>query len=238
VNEERALTSRAADLVPPVAALVLVLLFTCLGFWQLDRAEQKQALQESFENAAERASVTDDLKPALYQPIAATGHYLGERQFLIDNMVQDGRLGYYVITPLELAPAKPLLLVNRGWLAGLATDRKLPSIAVGALPQTVTGRAGRLPRAVIRPGAALRAGDWPKVATFPTTAELGRALGRPVLPYVLLADPEPGVGLVRRWQPQQMGPARHIGYAFQWFALALTVVVVAVVLYRRQRAGR
>lgn len=238
MNAERARPKRAADLVPPVAALALVLLFTGLGFWQLDRAGQKQALQQSFANAADHVPVTADLKPTLYQPIAATGRYLGERQFLIDNMVQDGRLGYYVITPFEFAAGGPLLLVNRGWLAGSATDEKLPAIAVGHAPQTVKGRAGRLPRAAIRPGAALHDDGWPKVATFPTAAELGHALGRPVLPYVLLADPEPGVDLVRRWQPRQMGSARHLGYAFQWFALALTVIVVTVVLYRKRRAGR
>jgi LPXTG-motif cell wall-anchored protein len=32
-----------------------------------------------------------------------------------------------------------------------------------------------------------------------------------------------------------MGPMRHIGYAFQWFALALAVLVTGIVLYRRKR---
>ncbi|KKD57741.1 hypothetical protein VM57_01405 [Stenotrophomonas maltophilia] len=37
-----------------------------------------------------------------------------------------------------------------------------------------------------------------------------------------------------RWPPQ-----RHLGYAVQWFGLALTVLVVALVLeWRRRRAAR
>lgn len=229
----------ATDLVPPLAGLALVVLFGSLGFWQLDRADQKRALQASFDAEGEYLPVTGSAAPSRYQPVAATGRFLGERQFLIDNMIVDGRLGYFVITPFEFAADGPLLLVNRGWIAMNPADEGLPSIPVGNAPQTVKGRAGRLPRAAIRPGPALgNTGGWPKVATFPTAEELGSALGREVLPFVLLEDADPATTLVRRWQPQQIGPMRHIGYAFQWFALALAVIVVTVVLYRKKRAGK
>lgn len=228
---------KVSDLVPPLAAILLVLFFTSLGFWQLDRADQKRALQESFENEADYLPVDGHITPAPFQRLVAAGRYLDERQFLVDNMVVDGRLGYFVITPFEFAGDGPLLLVNRGWIA-MVTDDGLPSIAVNDALRTVQGRAGHLPRAAIRPGDAFEsAGDWPKVATFPTAEELGSALGREVLPFVLLADPDPATGLVRRWEPKTIGPGRHLGYAFQWFALAATVIVVTVVVYRKKRAG-
>ena len=223
-------------LLPPFTALVLVALFTGLGFWQLDRAEQKRALQSSFESGGAAVEVTANAEPRLYQNIRATGRYLDERQFLIANIVQDGRLGFYVVTPLELAGGGPLLLVNRGWVAR-PENGGLPDVAVEDGPRTVEGRAGRLPRVGIRPGEALEAGSsWPRVATFPTVDELAEALRRPVLPFVLLADPDPGSGLVQSWEPRQMGPSRHIGYAVQWFALAAAVVAVAVVVSRRRGA--
>ncbi|MGH8196006.1 MAG: SURF1 family protein [Woeseiaceae bacterium] len=239
MNEGPARQIRLSDLVPPLAALALIVMFTGLGFWQLDRAEQKRALQESFSNAGDYLDVTGASDPALYQPIVATGRFLNERQFLIDNMIQGGRLGYYIITPFEFAADGPVLLVNRGWVAAAPPGDILPPIAVGAAARTVKGRAGRLPRAAIRPGVAFESGNaWPRVATFPTAAELAQALDREVLPFILLANPEPGTNLVRDWQPPTIGPSRHLGYAFQWFALALTVVVVTIVLYRKKRAGR
>ena len=223
-------------LLPPIAALVLVALFTGLGFWQLDRAEQKRALQSAFEAGGTAVEVTANAEPRLYQNIRATGRYLDERQFLVANIVQDGRLGFYVVTPLELSGGGPLLLVNRGW-APRPADGSLPDVAVAEGPRTVAGRAGRLPRVGIRPGEALEAGSsWPRVATFPTVDELAQALQQPVLPFVLLADPDPGSGLVQRWEPRQMGPSRHIGYAVQWFALAAAVVAVAIVVWRRKGA--
>jgi surfeit locus 1 family protein len=224
--------------MPPLAALLLVVLFTALGFWQLERADQKRALQASFDAEGRYLPIEGDAAPALYQRIEATGRFLNERQFLIDNMVQDGRLGYYVITPLELAEGRPLLLVNRGWIAKDPRGGK-PAIAVDAATRTVQGRAGHLPRVGVRPGTALaNAGDWPKLATFPSVEDLASVLHREVLPFVLLANPDPSSPLARRWEPQQIGPARHLGYAFQWFALAIAVVAVSAVVYRKQRASR
>lgn len=236
VNTPTPRTFLTKALVPPLAAVVLVLLFTSLGLWQLDRAEQKRALQASFASEGTSVTVTAETEPPLYEHIRATGRFLGERQFLIDNIVQDGRLGFYVITPLELDSRQPLLLVNRGWLPR-RPDGGLPDVGITSEPYTIDGRAGQLPRVGLRPGKALDAdGGWPRTATYPTLDELATALQRPVLPYVMLADPDPASGFVRRWEPQQPGPSRNIGYAFQWFALATAVVVITVVVYRKGRA--
>ncbi|HWM29401.1 MAG TPA: SURF1 family protein [Woeseiaceae bacterium] len=231
---------RASDLLPPLAAVVLVVLFTSLGTWQLDRAEQKRAVQAAFDAPGEYLPVRSGAEYALYQPLAASGRYLYERQFLIDNMILDGQVGYFVVTPFEYENGKPLLLVNRGWVAK-TSEGDLPDLTAvgngGGNPAvTVRGRTGQLPRVGIRAGEAF-SGDanWPRTANWPTLAELAAALGRDVLPLVLLAESEAGSGMIRRWEPRQVGPARHIGYAFQWFALAAAVVVITLVLYRKKR---
>jgi surfeit locus 1 family protein len=145
-----------------------------------------------------------------------------------------------VITPFEYAVDKPLLLVNRGWIAREPEQGRLPDISVSDDGEhVVRGRVGGLPRVGIRPGPPFdNTSSWPLLAVWPTVDDLSSALEREVLPFVLLADPEADTALVRRWEPQQIGPMRHIGYAFQWFALALTVVVIAFVLYRRKRKSR
>jgi surfeit locus 1 family protein len=239
-----AVTSR--DFLPPLAALVLVVLFSTLGFWQLDRAEQKRAVQAAFTGSGEHLTVSGDASYPLYQPLTATGRYLDERQFLIDNMILDGRVGYFVVTPFEYQRGAPLLLVNRGWVAkdparNVQTALRTERDDTGET--TIRGKAGQLPRVGIRAGEVFAGGSgWPRTANWPTLDELAAALQRDVLPFVLLADPEPpGPGSgnpVRRWEPRQIGPMRHIGYALQWFALAAAVVVTTVVLYRKKRVRR
>ncbi|MGH8223976.1 MAG: SURF1 family protein, partial [Woeseiaceae bacterium] len=139
-----------ARFAPVGAAIVLIALFTALGFWQLDRAAQKAELRRLFDDDAGTVTLTDGLEPRQFQHIEARGRYLPDRQFLIDNIVRDTRLGYYVITPFETAQGEPLLLVNRGWLARPRHGADKPGLAASADYRAIRGRAGRLPRVGIR----------------------------------------------------------------------------------------
>ena len=88
---------------PPLAALGLGALFVSLGLWQLDRAAEKNRLQALFESDAPYTRLTGDMPVADFQNIEVVGHYLGERQVLIDNMFVDIRIGYYAMTAFRYA---------------------------------------------------------------------------------------------------------------------------------------
>ncbi len=225
-------------LVPPVAAIVFLFTFLWLGFWQLDRAAYKKQLAASFAGSDAYSRVFGEMPVNAFQPINSVGHYLDERQFLIENIVKEGQLGVYVITPFEFAADEALLIVNRGWLPRPPGQSPLPNIAVENRQQEIRGKAGNLPRVGIRPGEAFAgSSSWPRLGVYPTLDELSAELGRDVLPFVLLLDPEEGAPMLRQWQPVQSGPATHYGYAFQWFALALTVVVVSIWQLRKGRGS-
>jgi surfeit locus 1 family protein len=226
-------------LVPPLAGLVFIALFVWLGFWQLDRAQQKNELMALFENDAPYSRLYDDMPLEIFQRIESRGQYQTDRQTLIDNIVVAGRVGYYVITSFQIAPDTPLLIVNRGWIEKSQLNT-LPDIGVTDEFITVRGRVGHLPRVGIRPGESFagndaRANSWPKVAVYPTLDELSAELGAELLPFVLLLSPDADEGYARRWQPPQSGPIMHYGYAFQWFAMALTVLVILVWNIRKGR---
>jgi len=221
--------------VPPVAALALIVAFVALGFWQLDRAAQKQALARAFADESAYSEIRESMPFEPYQRLRTSGRYLPGRQFLIDNVVMDGRLGYFVITPFEFERAGPLLLANRGWIGKPAERGALPEIEVAADEVTVSGLAGRLPRVAIRPGTAFAdRSRWPRIAVYPNTEEIATELGRDVLPFVLLLLPDPESGLIRRWQPKEAGAMMHYGYAFQWFAMATAVLIILVWQIRKK----
>jgi surfeit locus 1 family protein len=221
---------------PPVAAVLLTILFVSLGFWQLDRAAEKASLQRLFDADAGYTPLSDEMSVVDYQRISASGRFLGDRHFLIDNMILNSRLGYFVITPFEYASDKPLLMVNRGWVAA-GTDRSLPTLMpLPAADTEVRGRVGHLPRVGIRSRDAVSPSPgWPKLATYPELSDLSQALGRELLPFILLLDPHDADALIRQWQPQGRGPAMHYGYAFQWFAMAITVVSILIWQFRKRR---
>lgn len=229
--------------LPLVVGAALVVQFAALGAWQISRGLGKLEAREAFETEAGYANFYSGATLRPYQPTRASGRLLGDRQFLLDNIILNSRYGYYVLTPLELAPDEPLLMVNRGWIekSGQNPDRDAlrERIDVPNAQLTVHGRAGSLPKAGMRMGNAVEgASDWPIVAVYPATADLAAELGRPVHDVVLLMDPEDEYGFLRHWVPQEMGPGKHFGYALQWFAMGAVLTALLVWHYRKNNLGR
>lgn len=216
-------------IVPPVAAVAATVLFVNLGLWQLDRAAEKKALEASFASEADYREVDADATPVPLERVEATGRFLDARQVLVDNIVKNGRLGYYVITPLEISRGGELLLVNRGWVDRSEVESGNADLALSGDRDIVRGRAGNLPRVGVRggPGFADDGGDWPRVGVYPTAEEVADQLERDVLPWTLLLADDDERGFERDWRPVQSGPSTHYGYAVQWFGMALAVIVIA-----------
>lgn len=234
------------SLFATLLTIVGVGLFARLGFWQLHRADEKQALADLY--AAGQHS-TVDLSAAVagtlprYQQVRAHGHYDPVHQILLDNMPSErGQPGYRVVTPFELEQGGTVL-VDRGWLALGATRDALPDVTVPADPRTLIGRLDILPRAGVVLGNAdeMPAGGWPRVMNFPQHAAVEKALGRPLLEGLILLDPAQPNGYERAAQMyfdsgSEFGPQRHLAYAVQWFAMAAAAVVIYLILGFRRTA--
>lgn len=236
-NETPALNPLFTRLLPPFAAVAFVALFVSLGMWQLDRAAQKEALESLYADDAPARSLADIDEPVQFERVRAQGTLQHDRQILIDNIVRNGRLGYYVITPLDYANHEPLLLVNRGWIERTAYESGSVALDMDPGRRKISGRIGRLPRAGLQRGNAfMDAGDdWPRIAVYPTTEEVAGELGREVLPHILLLSADEPFGFDRDWSPDVMGPMTHYGYAFQWFAMAFAVTLIAAWQLRKAR---
>jgi len=213
--------------------IVLIAMLVALGRWQLHRAAEKRALFDSFAAGTDSTRLIDPqtLRVPRYQRVEARGHYDGEHQVLIDNMVEAGRAGYFVVTPFVLQGGG-WVLVNRGWVPLGASRAALPAIGVAGDQRSVRGRADNLPSPGIQMGhpAAMRP-PYPVVANFPQLADFKQLLkesaSTPPTDLVLLDPAEPD-GYVRNWAPPGFPPLRHVGYALQWFALALALFVIYV----------
>jgi surfeit locus 1 family protein len=224
----------APRLFTTLLTLVLIALLISLGRWQLRRAEEKRVLFDSFAAGSEATLKIDGSTPPVprYQHVEASGHYDQARQVLIDNMVHAERAGYFVVTPFALTGGG-WLLVNRGWVPLGASRAERPNIPVTDDERRLRGRADHMPSPGIQMGTkAPLAPPYPVVAAFPSRAEIAQLLHEtawtPATDLVLLDPGEPG-GYVRDWSAPGFPPMRHIGYAVQWFALALTLAVIWVV---------
>jgi surfeit locus 1 family protein len=222
--------------------LALLALLISLGRWQLQRADEKRVLYDSFAAGSDATRPMQASTPPLprYQHIEAAGHYDDRRQVLIDNMVEAGQAGYFVITPFELQGGG-FILVNRGWVPVGASRALRPAIPVDAQPRTIHGRADNLPSPGIQLGTrAVLAPPYPVVANFPKHDEIVALLKEPQWARaadLILLDPGEPDGYVRNWSPPGFPPMRHIGYAVQWFGLAAALFVIYIVTNSRRAAA-
>jgi cytochrome oxidase assembly protein ShyY1 len=106
-------------------ALVLVGTAGWLGFWQLDawreqRASEARDLTRSTPVGLDQVIGPDEPFPAraVGQPVIVGGTWVPDATVLVSGREDDGRDGYWVLTPLAVGgPAEPVLPVVRGWTA-------------------------------------------------------------------------------------------------------------------------
>lgn len=228
------------------AALSVTALFAALGMWQLDRAAQKRAMFAEFERRGNTPEVdlnqpgVDHSAALAGRRAAAAGRYRGTT-ILLDNQVHRGRAGYQVYTAFELNGRKESVLVNRGWIRAGAERSRAPELATPTVNQRLKGRLSLPSQGGLRLEGRdvierLADGMWRVQAI--DLAGLTATVGVELLPITVLLDGDAPYGFVRAWTPPGSDEARHLGYVFQWFALAVTVVVVTVVLTLRSgKAG-
>ena len=136
-----------------VAALAGIAITLSLGAWQWGRAQQKLALQAAMEaRQALPALEADALRVApgapdlLHRAVVLHGRWVPEHTVYLDNRQMQGRPGFYVVTPLQLAGQPQAVLVQRGWVPRDFQDRtRLPPVQTPAGEVTVTGRIAPAP---------------------------------------------------------------------------------------------
>ncbi|HIG79828.1 MAG TPA: SURF1 family protein [Cycloclasticus sp.] len=229
-----------ANLFLTLLAILVLGLLVNLGYWQLDRAQQKQDLLDLQDKRLTLKPVdlmNIDLSDTTlrYLPVNVTGQLDALHQVLIDNQVRNGRAGYSVLTPLRLND-KQAILLNRGWVP-LGNDRKvLPDVKISSLDVLVTGKLDHFPSVGLKLEYADQLSEgWPAVTQVIDINKVANRLGYKILPYQVLLDENEPDGYDRQWVVMKMGPEKHHGYAFQWFALAIAWVVIYFVLTVKKR---
>ena len=224
--------------------LLGALLFLRLGAWQLDRANEKEAIMRRYA-AADAAPTRDFAAVAERTPddalprLAVRGRYLTDRLYLLDNPRHDQRGGVEVYAPLRPKHDDRILLVDLGFLPGDGSRRapQLPPLSAGEV--SLVGLYQPPPGVGFEMGgnALVQQRTWPKTTVYLDLAQVAADLRTPLYPRVLALDPEPGSIYLRRHAMDfsVMPPSRHRAYAFQWFTFAVAAVVILLVLHRKPR---
>ena len=227
--------------------LILVPFLTTLGFWQLDRADEKALLSARYAQRIAQppvslAALSDSSTTAADRLLLADRQVVVDVEFgpqdylLLDNRQRDGRVGYEVIALAKTAGM--LVPINLGWVAGDPSRRVLPDVQLPAGLAKIEGRiyvptsaayvleSATFPEAL---PAVVQAFD-PVMAAAPLMAWVADSLAdvERVLPFEVRVAGKNALAFRADWPIVNQSPAKHTGYAVQWFTMAFVLLIAFV----------
>lgn len=226
-----------------MAALAAFAATLSLGFWQWGRAQEKLALHAAIEQRGqlpaldERAvQAASELQQLHHRPVVLRGEWAADHTIFLENRQMQGRVGFYVVTPLRIAGGAAVL-VQRGWAPRDFNQRdRLPPVQTPTGPVVVRGR-------LAPPPAKLYEFDAAAQGPIRQNLDLARFRAETRLALLDLSVQQAGAaseGLLREWPEVASGAGKNWGYAFQWWALSGLIAVLYVwfqfIVPRRKRA--
>jgi len=210
-----------------------VLVFTALvklGFWQSDRALEKEQRLAKIETLSakkpislkqvlsitEKDSVFNDINDF---PVYIEGEFNKNQVFLLDNQVNKGRLGYRVYQ--VVVTEKHAVLVSLGWVQGSINRQELPNVAALTGQHKFRGHIRLIEVGILLQEQVFSNVQWPLRVQQIELEKFSSLIDHQLLPFVVYLDKNEQLGFEKNWQPIVMPPEKHRAYAFQWFSLAI-----------------
>lgn len=221
------------------AALVGISLTTRLGFWQLDRAAQKEALQAATQARAVLPALSgadiagrgdaQALAALVQRSVALQGQWLPQYTVFLDNRQMHARPGFFVLTPLQLAGRLEVVLVQRGWVPRNFQQRtQLPAIETPGGTIEIRGRVALPPSKLFEFAGAPPVQGSSRIRQNLDLPTFRVETGLPLAAATVLQTGEPSEGLQRDWPAVNTGVEKNYGYAFQWFGLSSLIAILYV----------
>jgi surfeit locus 1 family protein len=217
-----------------------------LGFWQLSRLREKQALNAAL-RVAEGApplivgGEPPPLEQARQRTLQVTGRFDEEHQFLLSGRAHAGAPGVEVVTPLRPSGAATAILVDRGWLPAADAATARPQDYPEPGERMVRGLAEELRQGAGGPPLRTLEADsltlWS--ARWLDADSVASRLPYAVAGYALREFPGPGVpDRPRRTRRPPYNEMTHLSYAIQWFLFAAIMLGGSAALaWSRRRRG-
>jgi surfeit locus 1 family protein len=220
-----------------IAFLLMQTLLNELGFWQLERAKEKQyrVIQLEKGNQSVLTSLNSISSESIeqFQSVELELELNDKSILFLDNKIMDKRPGYHVLNvAFEKASGKNII-INRGWVFAGADRRRLPTVDWPQINWQVSARIYPIAAESISTAMAQVEKHGKNyrlpVLDLAVKAKIESALDLKLEDYVLRLNRNSNSALETNWLWTNMTPEKHLGYAFQWFALSLALLVLSVI---------
>ncbi|HHF3091740.1 TPA: SURF1 family protein [Vibrio diabolicus] len=256
------LNRNTVDIEPPVSSLLLsrqlwlskrfwvavgltVVVFSLLvklGFWQLERGQEKQALEQAILARADSAYQT--LGEVLEENDWREGSILGKKVeanvvpqafpvILLDNQTHQGNVGYLAFQIVSMSDESgTYALLELGFVEGIADRSILPTVTTLEVSTFISGRLYRKSANPLSSELMPEVGDAIRVQNL-NIVHLNQLLNIELMPAVLQPDNLKNWPYDFPWNPLPLNSAKHFGYSIQWFLMAGAFLLLTLIVFVR-----
>ncbi len=229
--------------------LLCISLFLSLGFWQIERAGEKDSIVKLYKDRQLAPAKllqtfnTRDIEKLHYRNFKIKGRYLN-KIFLIDNKVKNKILGFNVVTPFQLEKSGEIIIVDRGWLPFNGIRDEITNnynyLNHQEIDQNVQEINGYIyPKdASYTIGAISTNKEWPRLLQAINFREINNEILKKdllVSGVIFRLGRNNEFGFNREWKIVYMDSNKHLGYAFQWFSLAVAFLIMTIIFFIRNK---
>lgn len=221
-----------------VLVLIAIGVMVRLGFWQLDRLQERRAYNARVQAQLDAPPLTldantpiDDLGNMEYRTVLVRGEFDFSQEVALRGQSVNGQLGARLLTPLRIEGSERAVLVDRGWIPYEETeDGQWPQyvqsgvIEVHGRIQASRNQTGFGIPIDPTPVPGLRLTAWNKANVQDIAAQMPYAL----LPVYIQQAPDVDPDTVLPFaalSPLDLSEGSHLGYAGQWFLFATIFAV-------------
>ena len=232
------------SLIPTIAFLVAFICFIRLGFWQLDRANQKNNINSDYTSRQDEPLINlnkitpiNEKDSLLWRRVELNGSFLNKKNIILDNQIFNKIAGFNILTPFLIKGGNHVVLINRGWQPNLPNRDLIPNITNIDGDKNLKGHIAKFPTSGITLGQS-------NIETMNSSVfrmqrldfdELKYFFTFNILPYMIYIDPLLDKENYNTFKLPAPDSEKNYGYAFQWFAFALTLLIIFIKLGIRKK---
>jgi surfeit locus 1 family protein len=225
-------------ILPSILITATFAFLVSLGFWQLERADDKRSIEASIKQAntgsVELIKKEEGLQSKEYYEVRLQGKYLSDKQFIYDNQIVDQVSGYYVLTPYALEGQSKAILINRGFIPWNGRRDKLADIVIGQETREIKVQISKpIKRMELKPSEV--GIQFPVLIQSIVLQDMADRAKVDFSSVIGLLDASASNGFIRKWEPYTGSIEKHIGYAVQWFLMALVLAIIGIRIAIKQR---
>ena len=215
-------------MITTILVIIGVFVLIRLGFWQLDRLDQRRAFNDHYLEQVSLEpinlsgqSIPVGLEGMEYRKVSVEGFFDFKNEIYLQNHAHENQPGYRVVTPLLIENQNLAVLIDRGWIS-LSDLKNISSINEQyEQAQTINGII-RNPNSKDKIVDTVKSSeDNSNLYLYVDIASVQNKANYQLLPiYIQLEGDSHGEKPIPQTQEIEITEGPHFGYALQWFIFA------------------